>query len=110
ILILWEQPFIKKLAFTKIIQGQLVAVLAGIGLNIYFRSNPSFQLTEQQIVNIPVAESLTGFFSQFTLPDFGAIANPQVWVVAITIAVVASLETLLSVEAIDKLDPYKRVT
>src|SRR5690606_15653399 len=65
---------------------------------------------EQQIVNIPVAESLTGFFSQFTLPDFGAIANPQVWVVAITIAVVASLDTLLSVEAIDKLAPYKMAT
>lgn len=110
ILILWEQPFIKKMAFTKIIQGQLVAVLAGIGLNLYFRSNPSFQLTEEQIVNIPVAESISGFFGQFTLPDFSAIANPQVWVVAVTIAVVASLETLLSVEAIDKIDPYKRLT
>lgn len=110
ILILWEQPFIKRFSFTKIIQGQLVVVLAGIGLNIFFRDFPSLKLDDSQIVNIPVAESVAGFFGQFTFPDFTALGNPQIWVVAATIAVVASLETLLSVEAIDKLDPYKRVT
>jgi SulP family sulfate permease len=61
-------------------------------------------------VNIPVSENLMGFFSQFTLPDFSAITNWEVWKIAFVLAIVASLETLLCVEATDKLDPYKRVT
>ncbi len=110
ILILWEQPFMKKFSFTKIIQGQLVAVITGLGLHLYFKNIPSLALKPEQIVNIPAAESIQGFFQQFTFPNFGAITSSEVWIVAITIAVVASLETLLSVEAIDKLDPYKRIT
>jgi SulP family sulfate permease len=62
------------------------------------------------VVNIPVPENLAGFFAQFTLPDFSAITNWQVWKIAFVLAIVASLETLLCVEATDKLDPYKRVT
>jgi MFS superfamily sulfate permease-like transporter len=57
-----------------------------------------------------VASSLGDFLKNFSFPDFGAILNPEVWIVALTLAVVASLETLLSVEATDKLDPYKRIT
>lgn len=110
ILILWEQPFMKKLSFTQIIQGPLVVVVVGILLNVMFRSMPEFALSQDQIVNIPVAESLSGFFGQFTLPDFSHITNPEIYVTAMTIAIVASLETLLCVEATDKLDPYKRVT
>ncbi|MDA1182981.1 MAG: SulP family inorganic anion transporter, partial [Bacteroidetes bacterium] len=59
---------------------------------------------------IPVPSSIAGFFSQFTFPDFSAITNLEVWKMAIVIAIVASLETLLSVEATDKLDPDKRIT
>jgi MFS superfamily sulfate permease-like transporter len=59
---------------------------------------------------LPVAESAGAFFGQFTLPDFSAFARPDVWVVAITLAIVASIETLLCVEAADKLDPLKRFT
>ncbi|MCB9282712.1 MAG: SulP family inorganic anion transporter [Lewinellaceae bacterium] len=110
ILILWDRPFMKKLSFTKIIQGPLIVVAAGIGLNLFFGSISGLSLQNDQVVNIPVAESLSGFFSQFTFPDFSQWANPQIYVVAITLAVVASLETLLSVEATDKLDPQKRVT
>jgi len=110
ILILWEQPFMKKRSVSKIIQGPLVVVVVGILLNLFFQSMPQFALKADQIVNIPVAEGLSGFLGLFTTPDFSQIANPQVYVTAITLAVVASLETLLCVEATDKLDPYKRVT
>jgi len=110
ILILWERPFIKKYSFTKVIQGQLVAVLVGIGLHLWFKNIPGLVLDKEHIVSIPIAESAPDFFKQFTLPDFSAIVNPEIWVVAITLAIVASLETLLSVEAIDKLDPHKRIT
>ncbi|MTI32162.1 SulP family inorganic anion transporter [Xanthovirga aplysinae] len=110
ILILWEQPFIKRMAASKLIQGPLVVVILGIGLNMFFQNLGMWTLKENQVVNIPVAESLGGFFGQFTFPDFSQWANPQIYVIAITIAVVASLETLLCVEATDKLDPQKRVT
>ncbi len=71
---------------------------------------PSFALTGEQVVKIPVPESIGGFFSQFTFPDFSSIGNSAVWITGITLAVVASLETLLCLEATDKLDPFKRVT
>ncbi len=110
ILILWERPFMKKIGVFKVIQGPLVVVAAGIGLNLLFRNMPEFTLRLDQVVSIPVASSISGFIGQFTLPDFSQLNNPQVYMVAITLAVVASLETLLCVEATDKLDPQKRVT
>ncbi len=110
ILIIWEQPFMKKLSFTNIIQGPLVAVVAGIFLNITFQGMAGYSLNTEQVVNIPVAESISGFFGQFTFPDFSQITNPRIFTIAVTLAVVASLETLLCVEATDKLDPQKRVT
>ncbi len=110
ILIIWEQPFMKRFSIMKLIQGPLVAVAAGIGLNVLFANMPEFSLSASQVVSIPVADSLTGFFGQFTLPDFSQWDNKQVYIIALTIAVVASLETLLCVEATDKMDPDKRVT
>ncbi|MGK7389801.1 MAG: SulP family inorganic anion transporter [Candidatus Cyclobacteriaceae bacterium M2_1C_046] len=110
VLILWERPFMKKIPAFKIIQGPLVTVLLGIGLTLLFNNLGVFTLQPDQIVNIPVADSFVGFFSQFTFPDFNQWNNPQVYIVAVTLAVVASLETLLCVEATDKLDPQKRVT
>ena len=110
ILIIWERPFIKNLKFSQVIQGPLVAVLTGISLNMFFQGRSELALRVDQSVNIPVPESISGFFGQFTFPDFALIGDLQLWITAITIAVVASLETLLCVEATDKLDPYKRVT
>lgn len=110
ILVLWEQPFMKKIKAFKLIQGPLVVVSLGIVLNIVFQSMPDFALNAEQVVAIPVAESLTGFFDQFTFPDYSHLGNPAVWLTGATIAVVASLETLLCLEATDKLDPYKRVS
>ncbi|MDP4709985.1 MAG: SulP family inorganic anion transporter [Saprospiraceae bacterium] len=110
ILILWERPFMKKLPTAKIIQGPLVAVAAGIGLQLLFNSNSAVALRPDQLVSIPVADSIVGFFGQFTAPDFSQILNSQIYVIAFTIAIVASLETLLCVEATDRLDPMKRIT
>lgn len=110
ILILWEQDFIKKLSALKYIQGPLVAVVSGILLNLFFVNIDGFRLSADQTVNIPVAGTIGEFFSQFTLPDFSYITNAEVYIVAFTIAIVASLETLLCVEATDKLDPQRRVT
>ena len=110
ILILWEQPFMKKIKFFQLVQGPLVVVGLGIVLNIIFQGMPSMALNGSQVVSIPVPESLGGFVNQFTLPDFSAISNPAVWITGMTLAVVASLETLLCLEATDKLDPYKRVS
>ncbi len=109
VLILWEQPFMKKIKLFQIVQGPLVVVAGGIFLNLIFQNMPAFALSGEQVVSLPVPESIAGFFGQFTFPDFGAITNPAVWITGATIAVVASLETLLCLEATDKLDPYKRV-
>ncbi|MEO1438532.1 MAG: SulP family inorganic anion transporter, partial [Bacteroidota bacterium] len=110
ILILWEQKFMKKIRVFQIVQGPLIVVALGILLNLVFINMPEFALTGSQVVAIPVAEGISGFIKLFTLPDFSSITNPAVWLTGATIAVVASLETLLCLEATDKLDPQKRVT
>ncbi|GHE60310.1 MULTISPECIES: SulP family inorganic anion transporter [Roseivirga] len=109
LLILWEQKFMKKIKLFQIVQGPLVVVVLGIIFGKLFAGG-AYEITSEHMVNIPVSEDFNGFLGQFTLPDFSTITNPQVWVVGITIAIVASLETLLCVEATDKLDPQKRVT
>ena len=109
ILILWEQPFMKKIRVFQIVQGPLVVVTIGILLNLFFASG-DWALTGAQIVSIPVATTFGEFAGQFTLPDFNSLVNPAVWITGITIAVVASLETLLCLEATDKLDPFKRIS
>ena len=111
VLILWEKDFIKKLSFTKVVKGPLVVVIVGIGLNaIYTNFFPSLIIENSNLVNIAVVDSLSGYADLLVLPDFGAFLRSDVWTVAFTIAIVASLETLLSVEAADKMDPYKRIT
>jgi SulP family sulfate permease len=94
-----------------LIQGPIVVVILGIIMNIAFSKGfLPFVLNEKQIVSVPVPDSIYSFFGQFTLPDFSAITNFEVWKIAIVLAIVASLETLLCVEATDKLDPDKRIT
>jgi len=109
ILILWEQKFIRRFRITQVVQGPLVVVISGILMAIFF-AGTFLDVSEEHMVSIPVASNITGFIDQFTLPDFNAFAMPEVWILGITIAIVASLETLLCVEATDKLDPQKRVT
>ncbi len=111
ILILWDTVLTKKHRVFQLLQGPIVVVLVGILFNIAFmRGWLNFSLAEDQIVRLPVAGSLGEFTSFFTHPDFSQIAQPAVIKTALVIAIVASLETLLCVEATDKLDALKRVT
>lgn len=111
VLVMWEQPAVRRMKASLWIQGPLVAVALGIALNEVFKAVlPSMAIASTHLVQIPVARGIEGFVSLFTLPDFSQLANPAVYTTAITLAVVASLETLLCVEATDRLDPLKRVT
>lgn len=111
ILILWEQPFIKNKKFALFIPGPLIVVLIGIILNESFSAVGSgLTLGRDHLVTLPVAGTAGEFVSQFSLPDFSKLFTPDLWKVAITIAIVASLESLLSIDAVDKLDPFKRIT
>lgn len=110
ILILWDTKMIKGNKILGAIPGPLLAVLSGIGLNVAFEGNPNLNVSKDHLVNLPSADSTTEFFSNFTFPDFSILNSSEVYITAVFIAVVASLETLLSVEATDKTDPMKRTT
>ena len=110
ILILWETKFLKSNKVLRMVPGPLVVVLVGVFLSQVLTNSAGMQLTKKQVVSLPMAENLSMFVSFFTFPDVSFIKNPDVWVSAFTIAIVASLETLLGIEAVDKLDPLKRVT
>lgn len=111
LLIFWESKLIKSIKPLKALPGPLVVVLVGTIINEYFRvSNPSYVLESKHLVSLPVAQDAASFLSFFTFPDIGFLKNPDVWISGITIAIVASLETLLGIEACDKMDPLKRVT
>jgi len=99
-------PALKKI---KALPGALVAVVAGIVLNKIFEiTQPSLIIANEHLVTLPKASSVGDFINQFTTPNFAGFANPQVWITGLTIAIVASIETLLCLEAGDKMDPYKR--
>lgn len=110
ILFFWSKPFIANKPLFKVVNGPLVVVVSGIILDAIFQDNIYFHLNDDQVVNIPVLNSWSELGSLITFPDFSMWNNTKVYTVGFTIAVVASLETLLSVEASDKLDPYKRIT
>lgn len=109
--IVWEKFTSGKKGFIRLVPAPLLVVLVGTGINeIMLASNAGQALDPKHLVNIPIAETANQFFSFFTSPDWSQVANKQVWITAGTLALVASLETLLSIEAIDDLDPYQRVT
>lgn len=111
ILILWDSKSNKKKSLRKAIPAPLLVVLAGILLNEGFRLFiPNLLLEEVLLVTLPKADSWGDFVGLFSTPDFSGIFTRKLWVVAITIAVIASLETLLSLEAADKIDPFKRIS
>jgi MFS superfamily sulfate permease-like transporter len=109
--VIWERPVMKRSTFTNIVPAPLVVVIVGvIGNMLYQNFLPTLQISADHLVSLPMAGNFNSFISQFTFPDFSQLTNPTVWTVAITLAMVASLESLLSIDAIDKLDPYKRLT
>ncbi len=111
ILILFEQSFFKKIALFKFLPGALFVVIFGVVMNLCFELFiPEWTLSGDHLVILPVAESFTEFISFFKTPDFGLLNNPDVYIIAFTLAIVGSLETLLCVEATDKLDPERHST
>jgi len=109
ILIAWDKvPALKKL---KLVPGALVAVIVGILLNEFFiSSGSSLAIEKEHLVTLPVPTSFDEFKAIIVTPNFAGFMNPQVWVVGVTIAVVASIETLLCIEAADRMDVHKRYT
>lgn len=107
ILVIWaKSAALKKI---KLLPGPLVVVLAAIGMNLLFGVvRPEWMLGAEHLVQLPVAETASDLLTFIIFPDFSAITNPEIWRIGFTLAIVASLETLLSLEATDKLDPYKR--
>jgi len=110
ILLLWGNILSKKGKFFQIVQGPLVVVVLGIIFYLLTQSSETLAIAKTHLVSVPVPDGIDSFLGQFSFPDFSAITNPKVWIVAFTIALVASIETLLCVEATDKLDPHKNVT
>lgn len=109
ILLAWDKiPALKKL---KMLPGALIAVVTGILLNEIFKmSGSSLALGLDHLVSLPVTNSLDDLAILVTLPDFAGFSNYKVWVSGATIAVVASVETLLCIEASDRLDTHRRIT
>lgn len=109
ILISWDKiGFLKKL---KLVPGALVAVIVGVVLNeVFTASGSSLAISKDHLVSLPVPQSFDDFKNIIVLPDFAGFMNPQVWVVGATIAIVASIETLLCIEASDRMDTQKRYT
>ncbi|HUQ90341.1 MAG TPA: SulP family inorganic anion transporter [Bryobacteraceae bacterium] len=111
ILIAWDR-LRRRVSLVKLFPGPVAAVLSGVALNQAFALwAPHFQMKEREhLVSLPVVQSASAFFAQFQAPDFSVLGNQAVWIAAITIALFASVETLLSLEAADRLDPYLRTS
>jgi MFS superfamily sulfate permease-like transporter len=109
LIMIWDKILGHKHKIFKLIQGPIVAVLACTLLKLIFDST-SLEISGSQLVRVPVAAGLSEYAGFLSFPDFSYLNNPAIYTVAFTIALVASLETLLSVEATDKLDPDKFTT
>lgn len=111
ILVIWEKPYIKSHKIFKLVPGALVAVLLSIGINKIFKFFiPNLYLDQEDKVRLPDISGISSLTDQLSFLDPSGFLNPDVWVIAMTIAIIASLETLLSLEAGDKIDPHKRVS
>lgn len=105
---LWDLPALKKFSFFKLVPGALVAVVLGLMVNLFvFPNYPGLYLSEVHRVFLPVGGRAIDLI---TLPDWTGLSNAKVWTTAFTIALIASIETLLSLEAVDKLDPMRRLS
>ncbi len=107
LMLLWDRPFVKRTKALSMVPGPLLAVLAGVALAAAFQDRTRLAVDAEHYVQLP---DLSAGVAALTFPDWSGLMDHRVWITALTIAVVASLETLLCVEATDKLDPEKRIT
>ena len=111
VFLFWWDKARPKTGPLKLLPGPLVVVLFGVGANAGFQAfAPDLAVAATHLVQVPVSATPLGLIDQVRLPDVTAISNPKVWTIALTLAIVASLESLLSVKAVDELDPKRRVT
>jgi MFS superfamily sulfate permease-like transporter len=111
LLLLWDRPVVRRQAWARLVPGALVAVVTAVGLNQLLHAlAPAWQVRPEHLVRLPVLTSLGQLGHEMMWPDWSALRRPATYGVAFTIAIVASLETLLSIEAVDNLDPQKRHT
>ncbi|MEM7679642.1 MAG: SulP family inorganic anion transporter [Pseudomonadota bacterium] len=109
-LFMWDK-FQPKDGPLQFVPGPLIVVIFGVVASLLFQTHmPEWTLQAKHLVKVPVSEGMMGFTDLIIMPDFSAIGNKDVWVIAVTLALVASIETLLSIKAVDKLDPQRRVT
>ncbi len=106
ILLLWERPFIKRNKMLSAVPGSMLAVIIGMVLGVVFAGIPGLALSPDHFVSLPDVNGI----GDLPRPAFDAFMEPSVWKTALVIAIVASLETLLCVEATDKMDPLNRTT
>jgi len=108
IILIWNK--IPALSSIKLLPAALIAVTVGVLINELLFKGTAYEITSKYLVSLPVPTNLEEFKAIIVTPNFAAITNPTVWIVAITIAVVASIETLLCIEAADRMDVQKRYT
>ena len=109
ILLVWETRWLKQYSLVRLVPGPLLVVAWGIAYNVMSRQwFPDLVVHDEDLVRLPATETLSDFLNLFIWPDFSFLADPQIYGIAFTLAIIASLETLLSLEAVDKLDPLKR--
>jgi carbonic anhydrase len=105
----WDAIAPKRRGILQLVPGPLVVVLFGVLLNSMFQAvAPNLMIGGEHLVNIPVPDSVSSFLGQFKMMSLDGLSNPKVWTIALTIGLVASIESLLSLEAVDRIDPYKR--
>jgi MFS superfamily sulfate permease-like transporter len=106
LLLAWDRGPLKRL---RLFPGALAAVMVGVvGYQFLPLINPSFQLGPEHLVGLPVPRSFAEFSTLFSTPDWSALLRPDAWQIAFTLGIVASLETLLTLDATDRMDRYKR--
>jgi MFS superfamily sulfate permease-like transporter len=111
ILIFYEKPAIKNNKIFQIIPGPLVVVILGVLINyLFLQQQNTFALDSEHLVKLDELSHPSDLISKLPVPNWSGFFNYKVWVVGLTVALVASLETLLGVEAVDKIDPEKRIT
>lgn len=108
ILLIFQRPFFKRIQW---LPGGLVAVISGIVINqLFIRYGHNWEIGRENLVTLPTPSSFKEYLNQYVFPDVKGFSNPKVWTTGLVIAVVASIESLLCIEATDKLDPLKRFT
>ncbi|WP_133131343.1 SulP family inorganic anion transporter [Legionella yabuuchiae] len=111
LMMIWEQILAKKHRMFMLVPAPLAVIVIGVGLSWSYETGLlPFALAKSELVQLPAISRPLELFYHFTFPDFSQLSNWMVYRIAIVIALVASIETLLCVEATDKMDPNKRIT